>query len=305
MANELKTNYKKIIELALSEDLEPFGDLSSSIFPVTKQIRAFIKAKEPGVLACIELISEICDLYATRLLIEEKSLTYKFNFKNSDSFEAGDTICQINGPAQILLGAERTMLNFLQRLCGIATYTHKLTNLIKDYPCKLLDTRKTMPGMRALEKAAFVCGGGTNHRFNLSDMVMLKENHLAVIGIDLIDAIQTMRTKLDNNTQTKNIKIEVEINKDNLKNLDLILSQKLPVDIIMLDNFSPSEAKELITKIKAWSPEPRTLSIELSGGISEDNILDYAKTDPDYISSGSVFTKANNIDLSFLISDYP
>lgn len=294
-----KEDYKEIVELALTEDLKPFGDLSSLLITnPNKEARAIILAKESGVLACSELIEAVYATYAARLNLASEAYKLKLFFKDGDQFKSGDILAEINAPAIVLLGMERTIMNFLQRLCGIATYTFKLTTLIKDYSCKILDTRKTMPGMRALEKAAFRCGGGTNHRFNLSDMVMLKENHLAVIGLDLITAITSMRAKLDAKAETKNTKIEVEINQDNLAKLEEILNLALPVDVVMLDNFSAAEIPNLVQKIRSANAN---IKIEISGGINENNLVDYAKTDPDYISTGSVFTKANNIDLSFLV----
>ncbi len=284
-----KAGSSEIIRLALAEDLEPLGDLSSLLtIDTKKQARAEIIAKEPGIMACSWIIQAILEAYPERSLNEAGQV--QVYFSDGKSFKAGDLLCEIKAPAQTLLACERTILNFLQRLCGIATYTSKLVNLIKDYPCKLLDTRKTIPGMRALEKEAFRCGGGTNHRFNLSDMVMLKENHLACIEGDLIEAIKQMRSKL-----AANIKIEVEINKDNLDKLESVI--EADVDVIMLDNFSPSEASKLIQLIRSKSNQ----QIELSGGINEANLIDYAKTLPNYISTGSATTKANNLDLSMLV----
>lgn len=289
----VKTDYKEMISLALAEDLEPYGDLSSQSLPDNQMAQAQILAKEEGILAGSFLIEEILKEYALILKLDPGSIEISLKLNDGDSFSNNDLIVLINAPAKILLGAERTILNFLQRLCGIATYTSKLTKLIKNYPCKLLDTRKTNPGLRVLEKKAFTIGGGTNHRFNLSEMVMLKENHLAVIADDLANYLKSLRQRLDKNT-----KIEIEINQNNLDNLDLILSEKLPVDIIMLDNFAVNITKDLINKIKSSN----SIEIELSGGINESNITDYAKLGADYISTGAVFTKANNIDLSMIIS---
>ena len=288
---------KAIIRLALQEDLEPLGDLSSLLtIDSNKKATAQIIAKEPGVMACGWIIKNILETYA-----EARSFNIELYFQDSDSFKAGDVLCQIKAPAQTLLACERTILNFLQRLCGIASYTHGLVNLIKDYPCKLLDTRKTMPGMRSLEKEAFRCGGGTNHRFNLSDMVMLKENHLACIEGDLTTKIKQIRATLNGQRSTEKVKIEVEINKDNLDKLDTVI--QAGIDVVMLDNFSPAEATELIKLIRSKSIGHSTLGIELSGGINKANLVDYAKALPDYISTGSATTKANNLDLSMLITN--
>ncbi len=292
----MESKYKEIIELALNEDLKPFGDLSSGLIAnPNKAARAIIVAKEDGIMACGFLIEELCASYTQRLELSE-SCKVTLHFQDGEKFSSGKVIAEINGPAIVLLGIERSVLNFLQRLCAVATYTKRLTNMVENYSCKLLDTRKTMPGMRILEKQAFRIGGGINHRFNLGDMVILKENHLAVIGLDLIEAITSIRAKLDAKPETKEVKIEVEINQDNLNKLEKILD--LPVDRVMLDNFSPAAARNIIREIRLKSK----IEIELSGGINESNLIDYARVDSDYISVGSVFTKAHNIDLSMMIS---
>lgn len=295
----IKANYKEIISLALAEDLEPFGDLSCQVLDERSLAQAKITAKEEGILAGSFLIEEILREYALMLKLDPDLIKVELKLNDGDTFKVNDLITIINAPAKVLLGAERTILNFLQRLCGIASYTRRLSNLIKNFDCKLLDTRKTMPGLRVLEKKSFAIGGGVNHRFNLSEMVMLKENHLAVIADDFISYLKNLRQKLDKNPKTKNTKIEIEINQNNLDKLDLILEAKLPVDIVMLDNFAVNEAQGLVNKIKSSS----TIAIELSGGINESNITDYAKLGADYISTGAVFTKTNNIDLSMVILD--
>ncbi|MDA0773145.1 MAG: carboxylating nicotinate-nucleotide diphosphorylase [Cyanobacteria bacterium] len=273
-----------IIKLALAEDLEPNGDISAPCL-TSKTAKAQIIAKEPGVMACSWLVEAVLRQY-------DPNTTFNIisNCQDSLSFEAGQILFTIEANSRNIVATERTILNFLQRLCGIATYTNKLVKLIQDYPVKLLDTRKTMPGMRVLEKAAFKYGGGTNHRFNLSDMVMLKENHLACIE-DLSEVISKFKNEA--------MKIEVEINKDNLAKLELAI--QAGVDQIMLDNFSPAEIKELKNKI-ALLPMPQP-KLEASGGINESNLVDYAKTGVDYISTSISFTKANNIDLSLIITD--
>lgn len=300
----LTLTQQQIIKLALEEDLKPYGDLSSALLLDPKtQAQAQIIAKEPGIMACSWIIEAVIKEYMVNgqwSTVNGNTNSVHLLFKDGEAFQSGDIIAKIHGSAQVILAIERTILNFMQRLCGVATYTHKLVELVKDYPCKLLDTRKTMPGMRLLEKEAFRCGGGTNHRLNLSDMVMLKENHLALAGLDLIDSINEVRSKLDNRN-LQHVKIEVEINKNNLNKLDTILQS--PVDIIMLDNFSPQEAEKLIKQIRSRSTVDRSpLTIELSGGINEHNIIDYAKTGANYLSTSAAFTQANNIDLSMLVS---
>ena len=273
-----------IIKLALAEDLEPNGDISGSLL-TSKTSRAQIIAKEPGLMACSWLVEAVLRQYEPK-----EAFKVICHCPDSGSFAAGQVLFEIEANSSSILATERTILNFLQRLCGIATYTNQLVKLIERYPVELLDTRKTMPGMRVLEKAAFKYGGGTNHRFNLSDMVMLKENHLACIE-DLSEVISKFKNEA--------MKIEVEINKDNLAKLELAI--QAGVDQIMLDNFSPAEIKELKNKM-ALLPMPQP-KLEASGGINESNLVDYAKTGVDYISTSISFTKANNIDLSMMITN--
>jgi len=291
---------KEIIKLAILEDLSPYGDLSTAFFSGESQtIQAQIIAKEEGLMAGGFLIEEILEGLSDFLRLPA-DFKVEGLVADGQSFAVGQALAKISGRADLILAGERSILNFLQRLTGIATETRKLVDLISGYPCKLLDTRKTMPGMRRLEKLAFKAGGGTNHRFNLSDMVMLKENHLAVIGEELVTSITSIRSHLDQlakaNRIKEKIKIEVEINADNLSKLESVCQSA--VDVIMLDNFSAVEVKDLVQKIRQLNPE---IKIEASGGINKENIVSYAATGVDFISTGSVFTKARNLDLSMLI----
>lgn len=287
--------HKKIIKLALEEDLYPHGDLSSSLLlsPETRA-KAQIIAKELGILACSHIIQEVLEEYSNILGLDQNFIIELY-FQDCDPFKTGDLIAEIEAPGVLILGAERTILNFLQRFCGIASYTKKLIALIPESSsCKLLDTRKTMPGMRLWEKEAFRCGGGTNHRLNLSDMIMLKENHLALANKDLIQAIKEIREKYP----TSSIKIEVEINQENLDKLDAVLNAG--VDIIMLDNFAANKLPDLVREIRNKNPQ---VKIEVSGGVNEENLASYAQTGVDYISTSRAFTHAKNIDLSMMILD--
>lgn len=288
---------KEIISLALREDLEPDGDISTYYLDPDLICEAQIIAKEPGLMSCSWLIALILEEYQSLQAPRKQSnaLTQiSILVDDSQKFQAGDTIIKIKAPAKTILACERTILNFLQRLCGIATYANHLVELIAEYDCKLLDTRKTMPGMRALEKQAFKDGGGTNHRFNLSDMIMLKENHLAIAEADLISIIK----------QSKKLgkKIEVEINQDNLDKLASVIEAE--VDQIMLDNFAAEKIPRIIantTTVIASTAKQSRPKFEASGGINETNLIDYAKTGVDYISTSICFTQAKNIDLSMLI----
>ena len=307
-----------LINLSLEEDLLPNGDLSAFLLD-DSLAKAKIIAKEDGLMACSFIVEQILvcglqffidkryfDIEVTNL--ESLKIDVKQFFKDSNEFKTGDILFEITAPAALLLALERTILNFLQRLCGVATTTKQLLNNFKDTETKLLDTRKTAPGMRFLEKQAFKAAGATNHRLNLSDMVMIKENHIALSRFEnIIEAIaathqKIKEEKLEDHKGNK-VKIEVEINKDNKKLLEIIFKQAL-VDIVMLDNFSVAEIKDLIqeiTSLKEKYSEAQNIKIEASGGIDIDNISDYAKLGLDYISSAYVSKNSKNIDLSMLV----
>lgn len=293
---------KKIIRLALEEDLSPNGDLSIRFIEKPEEIKkAQIIAKEDGVMACSWIAQAVLEEYVACHCEPRRgeAIHASVNVKKKDgqNFKAGDLLLEIEAPVHYLLSCERTILNFLQRLCAIAKAAREFTDLIKDYPCKLLDTRKTMPGMRLLEKEAFRAGGGTNHRLNLSDSVMLKENHLSVILKAKPEGTQA-HTRHPSPLAQDDVKTIVEINKDNLNQLEKWL--ELGVDQIMLDNFSAEEAKSIINSL---SPITYHLSpkIEISGNITKENIVDYAKTGCDYISTSACMTKVFNLDLSLII----
>lgn len=245
-------------------------------------------------------------------------------FKDGEKFFKGDCLMKIKGSAVLLLAMERTILNFLQRLTGIATLTRELTSLLENTSTKLLDTRKTNPGMRVLEKMAFKHGSATNHRLNLSDMIMLKENHISLSRFKNIkEALLHTREQIDKNNlknlSGETLKIEIEINQENLYLLEGIIQEGL-ADVVMLDNFSVGELSQVMANIRAWQTEntevvaqqqgaackhasskPKRTFIEISGGINPENILSYLKLEPDFISTSYVSKNAHSIDLSMLI----
>lgn len=307
LCNTTNTHNQEIIKLTLLKDLEPNGDITTQLMVDPKlEAEAEIIAKEEGILACSHLGQEVLDIYCN-VLVNKPKATITFFKKDGDKFSKGDVIAKIQGSAQVLLGTERTILNFLQRLCGVATYANQLTELVKDYKVKVLDTRKTTPGMRPLEKEAFIAGGGTNHRFNLSDMVLIKENHIAFCSQNkahgLERAIKEAKAKLlaSEIEGREKIKIECEVSEES--QLEDVI--KAEVDTIMLDNFSPeriSKALVQIEELKIKHGISKDIKTEASGGINVTNIVDYAKTGVDFISTGSATTKSRNIDLSMLIN---
>ncbi|MEB3314921.1 MAG: carboxylating nicotinate-nucleotide diphosphorylase [Candidatus Melainabacteria bacterium] len=228
-------------------------------------------------------------------------------FKDGEKFFKGDRVIKIKGSAILLLATERIILNFLQRLTGIATLTRKLSSLLENTSTKLLDTRKTNPGMRILEKMAFKDGSAVNHRLNLSDMVMLKENHISLSRFKNIkEALLHTREQIDKNNlknlSGETLKIEIEINQENLHLLESIIREGL-ADVVMLDNFSVSELSTIMANIRTWQAEnaKNGVFIEISGGINPENILSYLKLEPDFISTSYVSKNAHSIDLSMLI----
>ena len=198
----------------------------------------------------------------------------------------GDIAFTMEGPSQSIVTAERLILNCMQRMSGIATTTKEYVDLIKHTDCKLLDTRKTTPNFRAFQKEAVVIGGGHNHRFGLYDMIMIKDNHVDFAGgvVEAIDATQSYlaKNKLD-------LKVEIEIR--TAAELDQAL-ERGDIDIIMLDNHSPEEIKNALTKIE------KRFETEASGGITKTTLVDYAETGVDFISVGALTHSSKSLDMS-------
>lgn len=266
---------KPIVQTALDEDIG-YGDLTTTAtIPEGLRAKAVVKAKENGVLAGMPVFKLVYELLDSRVEVTA------FLAEGSE-FQNGDTIAEVVGPAQVLLTGERVALNFLQRLCGVATKTRRYADLIKYYDTHLVDTRKTTPGLRLLEKYAVRVGGGRNHRFNLSDAVLIKDNHIEIAG-GLKSAVVTARQHLGHT-----VKIEVETS--SLEQVKEAL--EAGVDIIMLDNMSLEQMSEAVELIDGRAV------VEASGNINEENIVDVAKTGVDYISCGSLTHSYKSIDIS-------
>ena len=273
--NQLNT----IIDLALDED-SGTGDITSELLiPAKLRAKATLVAKADGVLAGIDL---------TRLVFVrvDPDLKFKASLKDGAKLNPGDIIATITGNAHSILKAERLALNFLQRLSGIATQTAKYVALVSDLNVHILDTRKTTPGMRLLEKYAVSMGGGWNHRFNLSDGILIKDNHLETLrtqGMTLKEIVT--KAKLN---APKGIKIEVETT--NLKEVDEAIFAG--ADIIMLDNMSPAQMHHAVKKV------PALIKTEASGGITLDNVRAVAKTGVSFISIGALTHSSKALDIS-------
>ncbi len=267
------------IERFIDEDLG-YNDISCTMVP-DKMINAVIFAKEDCTLAGLDEAKAIFDYF---------NIEAQTDHSNSDELHADDIIFTLNANAVSVLRAERLVLNFLGHLSGIATLTRSCVRLVESYSkTRVACTRKTTPGIRKFEKMAVVAGGGDQHRFNLSDVVIIKDNHIKIMGLEA--AIQAARCT----SFTQKIEVEVEFTSD------AVLAAKMGVDIIMLDNMDPAGIIRTIETLKHEGLRTSVI-IEASGGIVPDNISEYAKTGVDVISMGSLIHKANWIDMSLEIS---
>lgn len=273
----------KIIQIALDEDLSNRGDVTTD-YSVAEDITgvAVITARDSGVLAGIDVAVRVFRRIDSELVLEP-------HFRDGDAVEAGQSVLRIRGRCRSILTAERTALNFMQRLSGIATLTSRYVRAIRGTGVKILDTRKTTPGLRQLEKYAVRAGGGHNHRFGLYDMVLLKENHIAAAG-GASQAVRSVRQAMRMNR--RNLPIEVEVSK--LDQIGEVL--ELQVDRIMLDNMSITETAEAVSLIDG------KIETEVSGGISLANVGDYAQTGVNFISVGALTHSAPALDLSLIVN---
>jgi nicotinate-nucleotide pyrophosphorylase (carboxylating) len=265
---------EQVVAMALAEDA-PFGDVTSQTFiPAATTAAAELVAREPGLLAG----AEVFEVAMTAL---DDSVKVTLLAADGDRFEAGQPLARVEGPARAILQAERVALNLVQRMCGIATLTARYVAAVADTKARVVDTRKTTPGLRALERHAVRCGGGHNHRYSLSDAVMAKDNHLAVVD-DIGAAIRRARVELPHT-----LHLEVEI--DRLDQLDAVLAGG--PDTIMLDNFSLDDLVEGVRRI-----DGRAI-VEASGGITLDTIGAVARTGVDVISVGALTHSVRALDL--------
>jgi nicotinate-nucleotide pyrophosphorylase (carboxylating) len=268
-----------IVSNALAEDIGDGDHSSLACIPANAMGDARLIVKDTGVLAGVRLAKIVCATVDDSLLFEEL-------IPDGSSVEPGQIAFTLHGSARSILAAERTLLNFMQRMSGIATLTAELVGLLKGTKTQLLDTRKTTPGIRYMEKWAVRIGGGVNHRFALYDMIMLKDNHVDFSG-GIAQAIQRTQEYLKANNRS--LKVEIEVR--NLDELDQVLAIG-QVDRIMLDNFSPALLKEAITRIGG------RYETEASGGIVKETLRTYAETGVDFISVGALTHSYKSLDLS-------
>ncbi len=268
-----------LVAKALAEDLTPLGDLTSSLIDPTKMATAEFNAREPGVLAGCRCVEETFRAIDETLIVE-------WRLTDGDRIEAGDVIGVARGPYATLLTAERTALNFLGHLSGVATNAARWVELA-DGRVTVWDTRKTLPGYRSLQKAAVRAGGAANHRGNLSDWLMLKDNHL--VGTTITAAVGEARRRWPGRT------VHVEADTEEL----MVEALEAGADIILLDNFTPAELQALVPKVDAWvaGTGGRRPLLEASGGITLDTLDGYADTGVDLVSSGSITNSARVLDI--------
>ena len=266
---------EKHVKSALEEDIG-FGDITTDFLAEAGDILSgALNTREDGVLCGSQVFEKVFKVLSPAVQI-------KFYFKDGDSISKGDKIADINGPARFILTGERTALNYIQRLSGIATETKKYQNAIGDYPAKIVDTRKTTPNFRMFEKYAVKTGGGNLHRFNLSDCAMIKDNHIRLAG-SITKAVEKLRKNI---SHAHNIEVEC----DTLEQVKEALDCK--ADIIMLDNMSiaqMSQACALINKLAV---------VEASGNVNLNTVQEIAKTGVDIISSSAIVAKAPTLDLA-------
>ena len=270
---------RETIKLALDEDIQN-GDITTvAIVDEEKKCSGKLIAKESGIIAGLSVFEFVFKL------LDEEGIEFNPNFEDGTEVKKGETIAEFSGKMRTVLSGERTALNILQRMSGVATKTKQYADLLNGTNAELLDTRKTLPGFRHLDKYTVTVGGGKNHRIGLFDMVMLKENHIKAAG-SITTAVQLIRDKYNSG-----FKIEVETR--NLAEIEEAI--KSNVDVIMLDNMSIEEM-ELAVKLIGGSAK-----IEASGNITVKNIRAVAETGVDYISVGAITHSVNALDISLLI----
>ncbi|MBP1564855.1 MAG: carboxylating nicotinate-nucleotide diphosphorylase [Oscillospiraceae bacterium] len=267
-----------IIKTALSEDINYIDVTTDNLLDDTHQSEAYYVAKDDGILCGIEIAKRVFEIVGG-------DVQFNINIPDGQQVKKGDIIATMSGSTRTLLKGERTALNILQHMSGIATATYKCTELVKGTSAMVTDTRKTLPGLRALQKYAVTAGGGRNHRYNLSDGAMLKDNHIDAYG-GITQAVKALREKIGHM-----VKIEVEVR--NIEELNEALSAG--ADVIMLDNMNCDEMK------KAVEITNGAAMLEASGNITDENIRDVALTGVNIISLGALTHSVKCFDISMKI----
>lgn len=264
-----------IIKTALAEDINYIDSTTDLLIPEESVSKAYFIAKADGVLAGLDVAMRV-------FVLLDENLEITLNFKDGDSIKNGDIIATFRGKTQAMLKAERTALNLLQHMSGIATYTNKCVKLVEGTNASIADTRKTLPGLRALQKYSVVAGGGRNHRYNLTDAAMLKDNHIDAYG-GITAAVNALREKAGH-------MLQIEVETRNLDELQEALN--CHVDVIMLDNMDCETMKTAVEMTAG------TAKLEASGNVTMNNIREIAETGVDIISLGALTHSVTAFDIS-------
>lgn len=275
--NELE---ERLIDLAFAEDIGDGDHTTLCCIPEYAMGKSHLLIKENGILAGVEVAKKVFDRFDSTMSVEVL-------INDGEPVKAGDIAMVVSGKVRSLLQTERLMLNIMQRMSGIATMTNKYVKRIEGTKTHILDTRKTTPGMRILEKQAVLIGGGMNHRIGLFDMILLKDNH-----IDFAGGIENAINRCHEYLKEKNLDLKIEIEVRSFDELDKVLSHG-GVDRIMLDNFSVEDTQKAVKIING------RYETESSGGITYDTIRDYAECGVDFISVGALTHSVKGLDMSF------
>lgn len=271
-----------LLTLAFAEDIGDGDATTLSTIPADEMGRQHLLVKEEGILAGVEIARKVFNKF-------DPSLKMTVYIGDGSHVKPGDIAFVVEGPVRSLLQTERVMLNIMQRMSGIATVTERYQSHLEGLDCKVLDTRKTTPGMRLLEKQAVKIGGGANHRIGLFDMILIKDNHVDFAG-GIDKAVEAARAWCKENG--KDLRIEVEVrNEDEIRQ-----AIKAGADRIMLDNFTPERTRGAVEIIRAEGPG---IEIESSGGITLDTLRAYGETGVDFISVGALTHSVKGLDMSF------
>lgn len=281
MTKILHAEIAKIVKIALAEDCAFLDITSDSTIAENSSVTFAIKARQPLTFCGKAVITEVFAQLKKSKKFQNAALQLKFLTKEGEALKPGKSIVEGQGNARLIFAAERVILNLIQHLSGVATLTQKFVTKLNNKKIKILDTRKTLPGLRALQKYAVTIGGGANHRFNLSDMVLIKDNHIAAAG-GIKEALLAVKKK--------NRKIEIEC--DNFT--QVAEAVELRPDIIMLDNMDVAAIKKCSLLIRKKSPKTK---IEISGGVTLDKISLFSKLDVDFISVGGLTHSARAVDI--------
>ena len=287
---------KEVVRLAIKEDIGT-GDITSGIFiPEGSESEGVLIAKEAGIIAGLPVAGYVLSQI-------DKNLVFTVNIEDGSMVEEGTIIASVKGLPLSLLSAERLVLNFLQRLSGIATATNKFAEKVRGYKTQILDTRKTTPGWRYLEKYAVRIGGGVNHRMGLYDQILIKDNHLEIMESEKENGDIGLLVKKAREQIANEVLIEVEV--EDLCRIKEVIDAG--VDIILFDNMAPSKLKEAVEMVKELENSRdagtgRAILTEASGNITIENVEEYAKSGVDRISVGIITHSIRALDISFDIS---